>query len=259
MSKMKRGPKPTPQATKWYGWKPDLPDQRDLVFSAVRKAKALPPKFDIKAKLPMLFNQLQLGSCTANATANQVWAVDQTNPFQPSRLFIYYMSRYLEGTTGYDAGATIRDSIKSVVRYGFPPEKSWPYVISRFKQKPTTTVMKQAAGELALEYGRINQTLNDLKSVIAAGYFVNFGFSVYESFESQAVERTGVVPLPKSNEQLLGGHAILLAGWDDSTKRFLCPNWWWTDWGMGGWLTIGYDYILNPNLASDFWQVRKVV
>jgi C1A family cysteine protease len=97
-----------------------------------------------------------------------------------------------------------------------------------------------------------------MKGCLASGYPFVFGFSVYESFESQEVKQTGRVPMPSPNEQLLGGHAVLAVGYDDSQRRFIVRNSWGKDWGMQGYFTIPYAYLLDDNLADDFWTIRQV-
>ncbi len=85
-----------------------------------------------------------------------------------------------------------------------------------------------------------------------------FGFSVYESFESDSVASTGVVPMPSPNEQLLGGHAVVLVGYDDTKKVWIVRNSWGTNWGQAGYFTMPYAYLTNSNLASDFWTISTV-
>jgi C1A family cysteine protease len=91
---------------------------------------------------------------------------------------------------------------------------------------------------------------------LAEGYPFVFGFTVYESFESAAVAKTGVLNLPKPKEKVLGGHAVMCAGYNDAAKRFLIRNSWGTDWGMQGYFTMPYDYLGNRNLSDDFWTIR---
>src|SRR5580692_7685401 len=110
-----------------YGWVPDLPDQRDFMFAApVENMAALPPNVDLRPQCPKeVYDQGQLGSCTANAIAGALefeMLKQRLNAFTPSRLFIYYNERVIEGTTATDSGALIRDGIKSVNSQGACPE-----------------------------------------------------------------------------------------------------------------------------------------
>jgi C1A family cysteine protease len=250
-----------PLKIKHYGWRPDLPDQRDFVF-ALPKAIALPPKVDLRPQCPPVLNQGQLGSCTANAIAS-AYEFDQMKqkvaaPYVPSRLFIYYNERVLESSVPQDSGATIRDSVKAVTKWGAPPETLWPYQITKFTVKPPAPVYKVGKAHEAVQYQRVAQTLVAIKTALAGGFPVAYGFSVYESFESPQVAKTGIVPLPAASEKLLGGHANMLAGYDDATSRFLSKNSWGSTWGMAGYFTIPYDYLTNPKLSQDFWVVSSV-
>ena len=246
-----------------YGWVPDLPDHRDHMFAApVAIQKSLPPKVDLRPSCPPVLDQGQLGSCTANAIGNahRFDQMKQGAPktFMPSRLFIYYNERAMEGTVGSDSGAQIRDGIKSIAQLGVCDEKDWPYTITKFKNKPSAALYKKALKYQALTYRRLTQNATQMKSCLASGYPFVFGFTVYESFESQAVAKSGVVPMPGAKESTLGGHAVLAVGYDDTAQRFTVMNSWSTSWGKKGFFTIPYAYLTDTGLASDFWTVSTV-
>ncbi len=138
------------------------------------------------------------------------------------------------------------------------PEDSWKYDTAEFAVQPPADCYQEAANNKALSYQRVPQTLTSLKGCLAHGHPVVFGFQVYESFESQQVASTGDVPLPSTGEQLLGGHAVMAVGYDDSTSRFLVRNSWGANWGQAGYCTMPYPYLTESNLANDFWTMLQV-
>jgi C1A family cysteine protease len=166
---------------------PDLPDHRDFAFAKVSKApKKLPPSVDLRAGCSPVEDQGQLGSCTGNALAGAVEFLELKNgkTFEDaSRLFIYYNERVIEHTVTQDAGAMIRDGIKTLAKQGVCSETSWPYVISKFAKKPGTSCYTQARRHCITAYARIS-TLDDMRSCLAEGFPFVFGFTVYARFES---------------------------------------------------------------------------
>jgi C1A family cysteine protease len=246
---------------KKYTWKPDLPDYRDHLYTATPRP-TLPVKVDLRTNYNNIYDQGNLGSCTANAVALafDFGRIKQSQqPIKPSRLFIYYNERLLEGTVRYDSGATLRNGIKTLNKQGTCIETEWPYVISKFAFRPTNNCYSSALNNTLKQYLRLNNAnLNDLKTCLASGFGFVFGFSVYSSFETQQVATTGQVSLPQRGERLLGGHAVYCVGYDDSIQKFICRNSWGTNWGDKGHFYIPYSYLTNTNLADDFWTLRLV-
>lgn len=252
-----------PQKIKRYGWIPDLPDQRDHLYAApLEVLRVLPPSVDLRPACPPVYDQGELGSCTANAIGGAIQFTQLkeklADTFTPSRLFIYYNERVIEGTVDSDSGAQIRDGIKSVASQGACPEELWPYVIANFAEKPPANCYQVAAQHKVALYSRVVQSLTLMKGCLASGYPFVFGFTVYESFESQQVAQTGVVPMPAASEQVLGGHAVVAVGYDDSQQRFIVRNSWGPGWGMQGYFTMPYAYLTDRGLSSDFWTIRLV-
>jgi C1A family cysteine protease len=245
-----------------YGWRPDIPDWRDHRLALVRSgAAATPDAADLRPLSPPVVDQGQAGSCTGNAIAYALLFAgmrEDNAPVELSRLFIYYNERAIEGTVDQDAGAMIRDGIKSVAQYGACLELAWPYNLSNLTVKPDDVAYYDAAQRRAIQYLRVAQMAEDLEACLAAGFPVVFGFSVYESFESDELARTGVVPMPQPGERQVGGHAVALVGYDKTRLMFLVRNSWGTGWGQGGYCWMPYDYVLNSDLADDFWTIRQV-
>ena len=251
-----------PRKIRHYGWIPDIPDQRDHRYAAPpANLTALPRSVDLRKRCPAVYDQGALGSCTANAIGGAIEfdRLKQKLPdFVPSRLFIYYNERKIEGTIGIDSGAMIRDGIKSVASDGVCPEPEWPYVISKFAQKPPAQAYRDALQDRAVSYQRLIQDLSQMKGCLASGYPFIFGFTVYESFETATVARTGHAPLPEPGERAVGGHAVVAVGYDDAKEWFLVRNSWGTAWGMKGYFTMPYSYLIQLGLAADFWTIRLV-
>jgi C1A family cysteine protease len=204
-------------------------------------------------------DQKKLGSCTANALIGALEFLERKDgvPFVDlSRLFVYYNERVIEHTIASDSGAMLRDGIKTLSKQGVCTEKKWPYVITHFKNKPPKACYAEAGGHLITSYQRV-QSLDDMRSCLAAGFPFVFGFTVYDSFESADVEHTGVVPMPASKEAVVGGHAVVAVGYKDNDKRFIARNSWGTSWGQQGYFTIPYDYLTNSKLSGDIWTIRR--
>lgn len=244
-----------------YGWKPSLPDFRDKYLDVTLNPQNK-VSFDLRDKCPKIYNQGKLGSCTANAIAfayqfdemKQLENKDEI--FVPSRLFIYYNEREMEGTTSSDSGAAIRDGIKTINKIGVCPESLWPYDISTFTEKPNPKCYQIATKHKSIKYARIKQTLEQLREAITAGYPVVFGFTVYQSFESEEVAKTGIMPMPNKNERLLGGHAVSAVGFNET--HFIIRNSWGDNWGKNGYFFMLNEFITNSNLANDFWVVYTI-
>ncbi len=243
-----------------YGWIPDIPDQRDVRYSAVYKVPATLPAFaDLRPVCPPVEDQGQLGSCTAHALTGALETLENKDKLplvQMSRLFVYYNERALEHTVSQDSGAAIRDGVKTLVSQGCCPESEWPYDISKFTVKPPAPCFTDGLNHQVTSYQRID-TVDQMRACLADGFPFVFGFTVYESFESQTVAETGVANMPDPGERTLGGHAVLAVGYDDKSKRFTVRNSWGTGWGMQGYFTIPYDYLASRDLSDDFWTIRR--
>jgi C1A family cysteine protease len=249
--------------TKKYGWVPDLPDHRDHLYAAPPPTVAkLPAKVDLSGQCPAVYDQGQLGSCTANAISAAI-EFDQMRQklpeiFAPSRLFIYYNERAMEGTIASDSGAQIRDGVKSVGQMGDCPETEWAYDITKFAEKPPASCYQDALKFKVVKYQRVTQNLAQMRGCLATGLPFVFGFTVYSSFESPQVAQTGIVPMPGSDEQAIGGHAVMAVGYEDASQTFLVRNSWGPNWGLKGYFKIPYAYLQDDNLANDFWTIQIV-
>ena len=243
-----------------YKLKPDTEDLRDKVFrpTQFKTITVLPKIVDLRPGCSQVVDQGELGSCTANAIASglrEYWENLSGKLTLLSRLWLYWEERKIEGTVNEDAGAYIRDGMKVLQKMGCAPETDWPYDITKFAQTPPAKATRDASQFEITEYHRVtNLTL--LKTALAEGYPVVIGIKVYESFESDQVAQTGIVPLPKRGEQLLGGHAVLAVGYKDDSKIkgqgvVICRNSWGESWGDKGYFYLPYSYF--SRYVTDMW------
>jgi C1A family cysteine protease len=211
-------------------------------------------------------DQGQYGSCTAHGGIALV-AYNEIKTFGKyaagSRMFLYYVTRWLEGQKG-DTGAEIRDVLKALVEFGVPEEKYWPYDPAHLMDtEPNSACFAQARNYATLTYFRHDPSgvspanaLASLKSYLAAGIPAEFGFTVYSSFPMNA----GVsnIPMPGAHDSVEGGHAVMAVDYDDTRNggSILFQNSWGPSWGDQGFGWLPYGYFLK-GLASDIWSITK--
>ena len=261
-----------PRQIRRLGWQPDLPDHRDLTYAApIKIMAALPASVDLRRHCPPVYDQGQIGSCTANAIAGAI-QFDQRKQkmkdFVPSRLFIYYNERAIEHSILIDSGAQIRDGIKSVAKQGVCPETLWPYKDDHpanegdpcpactYAKKPSAAAFTEARKHKVQSYLRIPRNLSLMKGCLASGFPFVFGFTCYSNLPFDS--KTGEIPLPGPGDSIIGGHAVLAVGYDDKKRAFIFRNSWSRAWGVKGYGFMPYAYLLDSNLSDDFWSVRLV-
>jgi len=253
-----------------YHWQREPVDSRDHLYNTASAPATLPASIDLRPYCSPIEDQGQLGSCTANAIAGVIEYLDcrANKNLDVSRLFIYYQERLLEGSISTDAGAYLRDGIKACYTYGAPLESLWPYNISRFAVQPPPTVYADALKRKVTSYAKCTD-FTAVKTAISQNHPVVIGFDVYASFESGTwwyPTGSGLMPYPAVNrEQLLGGHAVALVGYNDNLSGpagkgyFIARNSWGTSWGKSGYFYMPYSVIKNTNMSSDFWTISTVV
>ena len=242
------------------GGKRDSEDSRDFRFTPAIEKHALPPAVDLRHHIGSVYDQQPLQSCSANALSSLLTFVGnaEKRPIEPpSRLFIYYNERKLEGTLPKDGGAQIRTGLKTVATFGACSEIMWPYDVDKADAEPTPGCYKDAKSTRALQYFRIAQDLDHLRACLADGYAFIFGMQAYlQGFE--AAQHSGVLPMPAPSDTLMGGHAILAVGYDDRMQTITALNSLGKTWGSEGYFTLPYAFVTNASLAYDFWTIRSV-
>lgn len=239
-----------------FHWTRDKVDIRDYKYVPT-KAKVSNIK-DLRVYCSPIENQGNLGSCTGQAIAGAIELLNKRNkkPNDISRLFIYYYERQLINTINYDSGAYIRDGIKVTSKQGAPIEPLWPYIINKYRIQPNATAIKDAAKRKVTLYERVAD-FNGCIDAISNGFPVVVGFDVYSSFNN--IGRSGIMTYPNVNvERQLGGHAVLLVGYDNNKGYFIARNSWGAGWGDKGYFYMPFDVIQNTSMSADFWVIKSV-
>lgn len=244
------------------GWIRDSPDFNDELAKLPFKSAYLPKYVSLRAKCPPVYTQGPIGSCVAQAVcaAFQFTEMEQRKaPTDlPSRLFLYYQARALRGTTAFDSGSSVRDVLKALQKFGVPRDVDWPYDPAAVSVRPNVAIYDIARVKRVNAYHRVPQKLYDLKMQLYAENPVIFGITLYESFMSDEVRSTGIIPLPVKGEKAVTGHCLLFVGYDDEKSMFLARNSWGPKWGDDGYCWIPYTYVINPGLCQDFWTITKI-
>ncbi len=230
----------------------------------------LPSQFDNRENCSPVWDQQHLGACTGFASksaAELVWNIatpEQKNQFLASALFQYWNERSFEGTTDKDSGATIADAIRALKQFGIAPDADWDYsdYAQRYLLKPSDQAFVDAKKHMDLDnigHAEIVQSAEAIKTALISKHAVIIGISVYESFMSPLTAKTGLVRMPNTvTEKLLGGHALLVVGYDDENKWYVVKNSWGEKWGDQGYCYIPYGYMHNAAFTSEIWGVGKM-
>ena len=221
----------------------------------------IPDVIDLRAHASPVYDQGNIGSCTANALVSVVEYLEHQagGTFTSlSRLFLYWQERFKEGDVADDNGAQICDGVSVLANLGCASESLDPYVVTAYTKAPTVAAVADAAQHRIAAYAQVQPDPGSVMQCLASGYPVVFGFTVYDSFESDTVAKTGIMPMPNTaTENNLGGHAVAFYGYDKIKRLFLVRNSWGPDWGQGGYFWMPFDYIANPQLSSDYWVITK--
>jgi len=207
---------------------------------------------DIQMVSCPILNQGNLGSCVAHAAYALLYIVSK-GKISLSRLQLYMCLRACDNLSlTIDTGGTIRGVMKAISNYGVCNENLWKYNIVNFDKLAPKTAFTNTYNISNFVYTFIIQDYIHIKEVLVSGSPIICGIAVYESFISPNSNKYGIIPIPNTKtEKLLGGHAILLIGYDNNSKTFKFQNSWGTNWGDKGYGYIPYDYIINTSLSFD--------
>jgi C1A family cysteine protease len=250
-----------------FGWKADKPGIRATYYHTAPHFKATPLKTssDLTQLMPPIWDQGQLGACTAfgnMAVFSYAWNLTNGSFYDGSQLGLYYDERSLDGTIKQDAGSQISTGQTVLATIGAGPSKLWPYNIRKFTKKPPVAYYSAAKQALAIQPYKIDSGTSASRhlgiiTALSNGYPVVFGAYVYHAIQ-ELTAANPVLPMPAKNEQPIGGHCMVIVGHDDARQLFTVRNSWGADYSYHGELYIPYAYIDSLKISDDFWVVTAV-
>lgn len=252
-------------APSWFyksSWIPDKVDDRDFMYSSnselfvpIEVSKIV----SLKKWCSPVETQKHHGSCVGNAATNAIELNrirDGLEHVDFSRMFVYYNSRIFHSAVLKDEGTQIRYALSSINGIGVCRTYLWPYVSENINKRPSWNAYREAYKTRISAYysikGDYTEIIEQIEHAIRSGNPVLFGCLVYSDFCSGKLQKGGIARIPGDDENYVGGHAMLIVGFDSERRLLEVKNSWGIDWANNGYCWIPYDY-LKPSRASDFW------
>jgi len=211
---------------------------------------------DLRNNFSDVYDQGKIASCTANALCS-IFEYDNTNGFKGSRLFLYYNERIFINETHKDEGAFIEDGISALKMYGLCNESAWSYKLENVLVKPSDEAYENAKNNFVIDAININNNLDTIKEWLNKNEPIAVGITIFSNFMSSTTARTGMVSMPINTDKIIGGHAVIICGYDDYQRLFILRNSWGNYWGDKGYFYLPYEYVLNTNLCNNMWVIIK--
>jgi hypothetical protein len=240
-----------------FGAKRDVHDVRDRLYRAASPARPIVQYVDTRPWGGPIKDQGDEGSCTGHAFSSaREWIARRYEKSSPilSPQCLYVEELRAEGSYPNDDGAMPRSGAAQLTALGCCEAALYPYKPGVF----TIPTPEQAANALKYKTGAYHRiaNLDDFMTCLSdpSPWPVTVGFTVYESFMSQQVADTGIMPIPKPGERLDGGHETLCLGYDAPKELALIQNSWGTAWGQKGYFWMPFQVIASPD--TDLWVVH---
>ena len=244
-----------------FGLKKSPATEHDHVVGFNYEKVDVPAKFSLKDRVKQVYDQGEMNSCSANATANLLSLTDKENKLNCniSRLYLYFCTRWLENNMVLpiqDNGASLR-SVFNAFQYRYIDEAKYPYFRDMVNEIPYKHIFEEAFTNNSpkMSYRQIIPSKHSMKYILySLKKPILFGMSVYSNF-LDITKENDLLTIPTEKHEFLGFHAVVIVGYDDETESLDILNSHGLDWGNDGFFRMSYSYALNPSLAFEFYCV----
>lgn len=245
-------------ALKYYPVDQDLQDQRDLFYTPADVE--IKEAVDLRQWASPVENQANLRSCTSQAVVGAFeLLLKKLHPekfVDLSPLFVYYNAKVLEGKKEiYDPGVYVRDALRAVKLQGICAEHVWPYNLATFSSIPNLDSYEDARKRRIKNYYRCGST-DDIINALCNDTPVVVGMRIYNNFQWLGWNGTSELVVSRNNEIMIGGHSIVLVGYNKSTGKFIARNSFGPLWADKGYFYIPFDYAEKDFMDSWVFDIE---
>ena len=141
------------------------------------------------------------------------------------------------GVGSCNGGTLNADYLQST---GLPEESAYPYTGTDGTCSAAASGWQNSTYTIG-SWGSVPKSVSGLKAALAKYGPLPTAMMVYEDFMHY---KSGVYSYTSGKK--LGGHAVLLVGYDDADQAFIVKNSWNTGWGERGFFRIAYSEMTSP-------------
>ena len=232
---------------------------QNIPFYEIDSTLQIPSYVNLRHRMPPVLFQGIIKACGSNAISNSLKFHQKGKKFQPSRLFIHYNARKIDGTDiNVDSSPSFGALMQSIIRYNACDENTIPYNTFNYSKKPLNEAYIQAKKNRNVFCKLIlnnKDKILALKQNIYNGIPIVFACTLFQSYNKFNLDSgnispllTGYIPMPHK-EQEIGSHYMICCGYDDNNLHFIVQN-------SLGILLGDYGYFYIPYLYMEYYAIN---
>jgi C1A family cysteine protease len=189
-------------------------------------------------------SQQHVECCTASASllAIETMLSMRGQRINFSRLFLYYMTRKLQGRLG-QKGAELKFAMEALSKFGVCTNQRWPLTLDRVNMEPDMMALQDAGNYRSSSYEEVSP--HRYKEYLHNGIPIVIGMYTGKKFWGLQgpLQEHRYKPVNKLDNRVSKGHAITIIGYDDDINggSWIIANSLGPKWGFYGCAAIPYE------------------